>query len=318
LAWVWWLARKLWIAGIPSGLAILFALTCAATCWPLWLLFDTANIEGVVVVVLALGVLAFVADRCWLAATLIGLAGALKLFPLILLALLLSRRRYREFFCGICVAAAATLASLAILGPSIAEAQRQIDIAFGFLTRINIATPSPQALDADHSLFTLVRSALLLTHSGHLHPMPGAADGDRALLVSALAAYLVIVAVAGLAAYFLHIRRLPMLNQILALSISGVLLPPTSLDYTLLHLLVPFGLLCAWTAQGGKGHRPRPSVAWCFLCFALLFTADTYFTWRFALTSDVRAMVLLLPLVIVLRYPFAWDELDLRTRAANV
>ena len=317
-AWVWWLAQKLTGHGISRVLAVGFAFTVVATCWPLWLLLDTANIEGAVIVVLALGLLAFVAKRCWLAALLIGCAGALKLFPLILLALLLSRRRYKEFAVGLLTTAVITLASLAILGPGIARAQQQIDIAFQFLTRLNIANPMPQAVDADHSLFALVRSGLLILHYGGLHLLPAQYASATTMLSTALTLYIPLIAILGLAAYVLVIRKLPMLNQVIALSTCAVLLPPTSLDYTLLHLLVPFGLLTVYAARSWRHALDPKGLALCLACFAIIFGADTFFTFRYPFTSPMRTLALLLLLAAALRYPLPWPELDAPQAEARV
>jgi hypothetical protein len=62
-----------------------FAAIVVATAWPLAFLLDSGNIESVVVATLAGGILAFRRKRWYLAAVLIGLAGAMKLFPLALL-----------------------------------------------------------------------------------------------------------------------------------------------------------------------------------------------------------------------------------------
>jgi hypothetical protein len=317
-AWMAWLVRRLHAQGISPLTAALFAATTIITCWPLWLLFDTGNIEGVVVFVLALGLLAFVARRWWTAAILIGLAGALKLFPIILLALFLSQRRYKQFVAGLVVAGAVTLGSLALLGPSIAEAQRQINIAFAFLARLNMLSPNPGALHADHSLFTVVRYGVLLAHHKHLHtsiyalPPEQAAEQKRneAMLEGPLKAYLVLAALSGTALYFLRIRKLPVLNQMLALSICAVLLPPTSLDYTLLHLLVPFGLLCAFAVRQWRRSIATHGLTLCFIGFAFLFTAGTYYTVRYPLTPVARCFTLLFLLAVLLRYALRWDELD--------
>ena len=121
--WGVWLAWEMARAGVKSGQAAAFATLVLAASWPVVLLLNTANIEGIVAIVLAAGVYAVLRERFWLGATLIGLAAALKLYPFILLALLISRRRYREFAWGLAVAALSTLASLKAIGPTILSAQ---------------------------------------------------------------------------------------------------------------------------------------------------------------------------------------------------
>jgi len=43
--------------------------------------------------------------------------------------------------------------------------------------------------------------------------------------------------------YFWRIRTLPRTNQILALTVASIMLPPVSGDYTLIHLYIPWGAL---------------------------------------------------------------------------
>jgi len=97
-----------------------------------------------------------------------------------------------------------------------------------------------------------------------------------------------------------------MLNQLFALTICAILLPPFSVDYTLLHLLLPFGLLCVYTADGVdvKGLKA------CFVCFALLFPVGTFFTLKYRFGSLVRCFALCALLAVMLRYPMPWKMLD--------
>ena len=305
-AWIAWLVRILAAQRVARGPATIFALTITATCWPLWVLFDTANIEGLVAILVGAGLLAVVHRRWGLAATLIGIAGAMKIFPIILLALLLSKRRYREFVGGIAIALAATLVSLAILGPSVPEAQRQINLGLRVVTTDDALAATSPGPDTNHSLYTVVRYAVLLAHHRHPHqaPQPGR---DAAMLRPAYFAYLILGALATVAAYVLRIRRLPMLNQILALAVCAVTLPTLSRDYTLLHLLVPFGLLCAYAAAQSP---PARGLAACFVCLAFLFTAETYFNFVYALSSPFRALALLVLFALLLTYPFHSTYLD--------
>jgi len=122
-----------------------------------------------------------------------------------------------------------------------------------------------------------------------------------------LRVYLIAAAIAGTALYFAVIRRLPMLNQVLALTLCAVLLPPLSADYTLLELLLPFGLLCLYAVEI---RQPRRGLAACFGCFAVLFAWETFLTIHYAFDRPMRTLVLTLLLIIVLRAPFPWLRLD--------
>jgi hypothetical protein len=307
-AWMAWLVRGLAAKGVARGPAAVFALTVAATCWPLWVLIDTANVEGLVAMVAGAAMVAMVHRRWWVAAGLIGIAGAMKIFPLVLLALLLSKRRYREFFGGIVIALAVTIASLAILGPSISEAQRQIDAGLRVVTTDDALAATSPGPDTNHSLYAVVRYAVLVAHHRHPHAADANLDGTASMLRPVYLAYLVMGALAGIAAYVVRIRRMPMLNQMLALTVCAVTLPPLSRDYTLLHLFVPFGLLCVYAADSVT--RRVPGLAACFVCLAFIFTAGTYLNASFALAEPLRAAALVALFVVVLKHPFHAGYLD--------
>ncbi len=284
--WAAWLARELHAA--------IFVAVVLISSWPVLLLLNTANIEGLVAIILAAGVYAVLRDRFWLGATLIGLAAAMKLFPFILLALLFSRRRYREFAWGLAVAAITTLASLAALGPTILQAQHHIADGFRFIDQAFILSTQPDALNYSHSLFSLLKFTLVVI----AHPSP-------ALLNTTLRLYMAVAAIAGIALYFAVIRKLPILNQTLALTICAVLLPPLSADYTLVELLLPFGLLCLYAAE-----TCRADLTPIFACFAVLFAWETFLTIRYSFDRPARTVALCALLIFVLCKPLPWQRLD--------
>lgn len=307
LAWSIWFIRSLATKGVAQGPASVFVLTIAATCWPLWVLIDTSNIEGLVAILLGSGILAFVHRRWWLAASLIGIAGAMKIFPLALLALLLSKRRYREFTGGIAIAIAVTLASLAILGPSISEAQRQINSGLRLVTTVDAYALTSPGPDTNHSLYTVVRYVVLLAHHIHPHTSTPVPERDAAILLPVYTLYLILGGIAAFAAYFLRLRRLPILNQILAITTCAVMLPPLSRDYSLLQLLVPLGLLCTYAASQSQ---PVRGLAASFACCAVILTPVTFLSLGLSVTSQFRAVTLLALFVLALTYPFEWVSLD--------
>ena len=66
------------------------------------------------------------------------------------------------------------------------------------------------------------------------------------------------VAVSGVILWFWRIRKPPILNQVTALSVASVLLPPLSHDYTLMHLYAPWVMLVMLASIClHQGHRPR-------------------------------------------------------------
>lgn len=311
----WWFVRQLSVRGVAPGSAWAFTLSNLAMTWPLLFLIDTANAEGLVIATLAVGVYAVICNRPWLGAILIGIAGSMKLFPLILLGLLLTKRRYKEFVVGILVAVLATLASLAILGPNIAEAQRQIDIGLALIQNMYFFTMKSDAAALDHSLWVAVRYAAVdadrLFH-------PASAARQAVVLAVTFRAYLLVTVTVGVTLFLTKIRRLPMLNIVLALTICAVLLPPLSLEYTLVHLLLPFALLCAYAVAMEQRRTAAQGLGGCFACFAILFNIETFLSDRFVYAAEFRTLALIVLLWLVLRHRFEWTELETRGDPASV
>jgi hypothetical protein len=307
VAGAWRFVRQLTARNISPTTAWAFTLSTLAMTWPLLFLIDTANAEGFVIVTLALGVYAVLRERWWLGAVLIGIAGSMKLFPLILLGLLLAKRRYKEFFAGLVVALLVTVASLAILGPTIAEAQRHIDVGFVLIRNLYFFTMKPDAAALDHSLWVGVRYAVVDT-ARLVHPVSSAEQAK--ILAVSLRTYLVVAATAGVTLFFTRIRRLPTLNVVLALTICAVLLPPLSLEYTLVHLLLPFALLCAYAVDMDQNGVAVEGLGACFGCFVVLFNIETFLSNRFVYAAEARTLALAILLWFVLRRSFPWAVLD--------
>ena len=299
LAWAWLFARR--FASPPRAFALLVLFLAAS--WPVRFLLQTGNLETVVALLLGVGILAALRGRWYLAATLIGLAGSMKLYPLALLGLLLSQRRYRQFLWGLITAAAATLASLAFLGPGILEAQRHVTAGLAFLQQRYVLAPLPDGLQFSHSLFNLVKLCLWLI--AKLQSLTVARTAI--LMAAALHLYFPLAAIAALLLY-LRIRQMPLLNQVVALTVCAVLLPPFSLDYTLVQLLVPFGLLCVFAVETWRKQLQPVGLNLCFTCFALLFSTGAYFEVRYRFAAQVRTVALIVLLGAVLHYRFVQQE----------
>ena len=295
LLWAWFFARRFADPGSTFALMLLFL----AASWPVRFLLQTGNMETVVALTLGVGVLAALKGRWWLGAALIGIAGSMKLYPLALLGLVLAQRRYREFAWGVAVASIATLTSLAFLGPGIFEAQRHIIDGLAFLQRRYVLAPLPNGLQFSHSLFNLVKLGVFVV--AKLESL--STTRTEALMATALNIYVPLIALAAIVLY-LRIRQMPRLNQVIALTVCAVLLPPFSLDYTLVELLVPFGLLCVFTVAAWREREQPAGLALCFTCFALLFTTGAYFQLKYRFAAQVRTLALMALLAAVLHYRF--------------
>jgi hypothetical protein len=294
------LGRKLLRLGVSTPTVVLF-LTLTLTCsYPLCFEFVQANVEWTVWVLVSCGIWAFLSRRGYSAAVCFGIAGSMKIFPLVYLGLLLSRKQYRETVVAFLTCVLSTLATLWLLCP---------DIGFSWRgTQAGLATfRKTYMLDYievgfDHSLFALPKSLLgltkFITHSA-IPPGPET-------LARMLAIYLPAVAIIGCVLYFTIIRRLPLINQILCLTIASILLPPVSYDYTLLHLYAPWAVLVLFAVRSSKTFTPGLTAA--MICFAVLLAPETEFILHHhSIGGQIKALTLTLLFVIALGRRFVSD-----------
>lgn len=275
-------ARALSRRGVlPLG-ALLFTVSLLVCAYPVQLLLLLGNTELAVWICTALGVWAHVTRRSWLAAVCFGLATSMKYFPLVYFGLLLARRQYRQTLAGIATAVLSTLLSLAILGPTIRIAYVGLSdgvqvFADRYINRFNDLESG-----IDHSIFNVVRYVMHAYHFDGNIP-----DGSLPYLASAAAL--------GLACYVWRIRKLPTFNQVLALAVASVLLPPVSHDYTLIHLLAPLAMLLLQIVEQPPA-RGTPAWTWTAVTlslFALLFAGENYLIVdELRLGGELKAIVL--------------------------
>ncbi|MGA2871133.1 MAG: glycosyltransferase family 87 protein, partial [Verrucomicrobiota bacterium] len=286
------LGRALVRHGVAWPSAYLFTGTALVCSYPILFVMDQGNIEVYLWLLLALGVWAYMRGGWTLAATFFGVAASMKLYPAVYLGLLLAKKRYKAFFFGILVAILATVISLWILGPTIRLAYMGITQRLQSFGSTYVVTTQPGGVAFDHSLFGLVKAAL---------------RGRDYRAYARL--YVPLAGVLGVVLYFWRIWRLPPINQVLALTIAAVVLPPFSIEYTLIHLYIPWALLTLYavSATGSPGNsRPVRGLGFCFACLAFLMTPESYFIVdgiRFS--GQLKALVLVALFIATLRYPFA-------------
>jgi hypothetical protein len=299
-----WLAAVLWgvrqglIAhGISVATATLFPLTVALVSFPIAGLLQRGNIELFVWIFTAVGAWAFLRGRDDAAAVLWGLAAAVKLYPIVLLALLLPRRRWRAFALGVTSFVGVTLASLMWLGPTISVAWRgSMENVFGYQGR-RVGEWTLHELAANHSAFGWVKLTLMIF--GRL-PLPGLT----------LPYYACGAAVFALA-FFARLWRMPVANQLLAVTAFMVVLPPISYFYTLVHLYAAWVMLVfvavrAETAGAGGTSLRVPGLTATMLLLVPVFASFMLFTFAHILLFGglVQAALLLSVFGCALRFPF--------------
>lgn len=299
-----WLMLFLWQRamvrkGQRSRSASTFVLGSYFLSFAFWFEFAQGNIEWVVWAVLSLGLWAFCGRHWKSAAVFIGIAGSMKIFPIIFLGLFIPLRRYGDVVLTLVSAVVFTVVGLWLVCPDIPYSWHQTVLALTSFEHQYVANIRPLEVGFDHSLFSLLK--LSLTTLFHVR-------GSQA----SVGIYLVVVAFGGILLFFVRIRHLPLTNQVLSLAIAAILLPPVSYDYTLLHLypgLVLLSLVAAQQSRMTSGQRIKGLGA-AFLLLAFILSPQSELIWhgvRYA--GQVKALALLALGYVSLKSPFAFSGL---------
>jgi len=292
---VWGVRRGLIRSGIGHGTALLFPLTVAVVSFPIAGLVQRGNIELVVWGFAAAGVWAWWHRRDDAAGLLWGLAAAMKLYPVVLLLLLLPRGRWRAFAVGVAAFAGVSVAAMAWLGPTAAVAWHgSIANVFGY-QGVRVGEWSLHELAANHSAFGLVKVlAVGMGWPAARLTLPYYAAGAAVLA----------------AAFFGRLWKMPRANQLLAVTAFMVMLPPVSYFYTLVHLYAAWVVLVFVAMRAQRAGVRVRGLAGTILLFVPLFCSFTVLTWRgvWLFGGLVQAGLLGVLFVCALRFPFAEDE----------
>ena len=264
--------------------------------YPLWFEFKQANMEIIVWILVSAGLYACVRDQMSIAAVLFGVAGAMKIYPVVFLALLLSKKSYRDVAFGVFTCAIVTILSLWFAGPTIGEAWRGTQAVLAIERHNYMLALRPNESGFDHSLFIEVKTLLAAFN------LAASAQAREAIVTS----YLVIVACIGTLTYFVRIRFLPFANQVLSLTVAAISLPPLSFDYTLLHLYAPWTLLALLAIQGKRQGIGFPGLRAAFIALAIAMAPLSEFIYHHErVGGTIRALSLFILFIIALRYPFS-------------
>ncbi len=234
--------------------------------FPLVILIQRANIEIILWIIVALGLLAYRRGLVIIAAILFGLAASIKLYPIFLIGLFLKRKQYiPAFFIGLTTAIVALIAATAYTGPTFVIAANGFTTGLGHFQDHYIDTVSKVEVAFDHSLFSPLK---YLTYSNHASP---AGWTHLYYIIAGTFALLL----------FLRVRTMPSLNRIVFLVTAMVCLPPVSFTYTLVHLYLPI-LLLAGTITSAR--------------FATSATANLTFVLLLSLTLPIVSLSVIHPL----------------------
>jgi hypothetical protein len=113
------------------------------------------------------------------------------------------------------------------------------------------------------------------------------------------------------ALYFLRMWRLPLSNQILALSVLSVTLAPVSYDYTLLNLYPAFAMLAVLALQAQRRGGRVPHITAYMVLFAIVLTPQSYIIFHaIRYGAQLRTICLIVMLILALTTPMPEPELS--------
>jgi hypothetical protein len=285
--------------GLGAGRLVLFAVWITLLFGsPAMFLLDRGNIEVFLWLFVVAGLVSFVRDWKYTAAFFFALAACMKIYPALYFLLFLPRRQYKAAALGCVLTAGFSVAALAVVGPTVAQALHNMSAATAVLRDLQIIALWEPGLRFDHSLLALFKQsyyvALVPSHPGFRIVPP---TFERAVRV-----YSVLAALGFAAIYLLRLRRMPLLNQFMAFTIFSVLLPYVSYEYTLVHIYLVFAVLLIFLLQDGNAlpHVFSPAkLNVTMICFAILFAPLAYLAHEMC-QGQVKAIALVALLGVAL------------------
>lgn len=291
------LVRGMVSSAMERRTAAIFVTLSTLLSWPIWLGIHQGNIEMVLWFGTAAGAWLIFRRRWMAAAVLIGFVYSFKLYPVLLLGMLLLARKYKEIAVSFVVFLVITLLAMQYIGPSIPVVWHRIapgiasfkDLGFypGYVER--------QFLCFDHALIALIR---VLT------------SDDARLMVVLGKIWIPLFAVLGSVVFFLRIAHMPRINQLLFLILAILLLPPKSYDYTIEMLYLPWAAMVLLAIRRAREGVRVPGLTAMLVCMAVAFSPMFFLQWHgIFFFGQATCAVLLVLTLLCCRYPLADDRL---------
>ncbi|HEY3988418.1 MAG TPA: glycosyltransferase family 87 protein [Acidobacteriaceae bacterium] len=279
--------------------------------YPLQFLINRGNIEGVIWLLILLGIVAFARNRMLISALLWGLAASMKIFPGLLFVLFLARRRFGTFAFAVTATIAFSLLALAGIGPTIHQASVDSSKSATFLMQ-NYIVPHDYT-GFDHSLFQAIKHAIYVgawarEHGGGVPIVIRTMPANR----TALLVYNIVVPLAAILLYWFRLRRLPLLNQFIAYIVLCVSLPYVSGEYTLVHMYTAWAAFLLFLLDDvatGRVRIPAKAIRVILFSCAVIFAPLSYLLISssndrtLAFGPQVKTIFLFLILLTVCRFP---------------
>ena len=265
--------------------------------YPLLFLLDRGNIEVFLWLFVLLGVLAFIRNRPYTAAMLFAIAASMKIYPVLFLLLLLPKRQYKAAAFG--AVAVGVLSFLAILGigPDVRDTMQTMSNNAAAIKEVYFVRLNAPSVRFDHSVFGGMKQAIhLYLHSRHLDSAANPPRFEREMHIYGILAPLFFVLL-----YLGRLRRMPILNQFMAITLCCLLLPYLSGEYTLVHVyLIWAAFLWFLLTDVRSGLVPlsgrRASLM--MLCFALTIAPLSFMV--IARSSGISGQVKCVALIALL------------------
>ncbi|MCU1253479.1 MAG: hypothetical protein JWQ49_6508 [Edaphobacter sp.] len=289
---LWGVRRTLMENGIDGRVATFFPITVALISFPIERLVVQGNNEIFLWIFAAAGAWAYLRDHDDAAAIFWGLAAASKLYPAVLLVLLLARRKFRAFTIGVLVFVAVSALAAAYLGPDLATAWKgSLQNVFGYQL-LRAAELSTRELNANHSWFLLVKFA-------------AAVSGISAQKL--VKSYYLCGGLLFAAVFFGRLRKMPVANQLLGASVFMLTLPTISYFHTLVNLYAPLLVLFFVAIRADRAGVRIAGLSTAILLFVPLFASFQLFTFPtvFLYCGIMQAILLLILFLYAVQYPFA-------------
>jgi hypothetical protein len=267
--------------------------------YPLAFLLDRGNIEAVIWALVILGIVAYTRNRMFTSAIFWALAASMKIFPGLLFAMFLAKRKYRLFGFAITATAMLTLLALAGVGPTIRQAALNSSRSTPLLMNNYILIR--YLLQFDHSLFSAIKQAI------HVYAEKfGGNEGEA--IRHALHIYSIVVSLGAALLWWFRLRRMPILNQFMAYMTMCILLPYVSNEYTLIYAYLIWGAFLLFLLADVATARvavPATAIHIILISCACLFAPLAYLKRAsgLALGGPIKALILLILLVTVLLVP---------------
>jgi hypothetical protein len=281
--------RALMLRGLSWARAALVIVIALVTSWAFFFEIHQANMEICVWTISVLGIWCFFRGRSYTAAACFGIAGSMKIFPFILLALFLQRRQFKQIAASFGVAALVSVATLWWVYPNVLVSW-QLTATSVTKFRSMIMLKAMNHISYDHSIWAFIKT--------QIHPLP-----SPEVLSPYLTAYLCCATCFVAIIYIARLRKLPIMNQVLCLIILSILLPPTSFAYTLMHLYIPLTMLALYSVQNPKAGTSKV-ISWMMALMALALAPTTEMIWNgYAFSGQIECLALSALLILGLRYP---------------